>query len=92
MHPFRSKRWSRAEPGAPRAGLIAGAAGLALAFGFPGAWAQAQPAPATPAPAAPTASVSAGAPQANPADPAEPVVVTASGAERRLFETPYAAC
>jgi iron complex outermembrane receptor protein len=83
MHPFRSKRWSRAEPGAPRAGLIAGAAGLALAFGSPGAWAQAQPAPA-----APTAP---GPASAAPADPAEPVVVTASGAERRLFETPYAA-
>ena len=83
MHPFRSTRWSRAEPGAPRACLIAGAAGLALAFGSPGAWAQAQPAPA-----APTAP---GPASAAPADPAEPVVVTASGPERRPFGTPYAA-
>ena len=88
MHPFRSKRSNRAEAGTGRAGVLTGAAGLALALGVPGAWAQTLPAAAAPAVAAPTASAPT---SAAPADPAEPVVVTASGAERRLFETPYAA-
>lgn len=83
MHPSRSKRSNRAEPGAARAALLTGAAGLALALGAPCSWAQAQPAAAAPAAPAPASAA--------PADPAEPVVVTASGAERRLFETPYAA-
>lgn len=62
---------------------------LAAAAATAPAWAQAPtPAPQSPAPA-PAAAPGGGADAAQA--PLEQVVVTASGAERRLFETPYAA-
>lgn len=85
MRPYRSKPKRRAE--SRPAGLRPAACGVALLVwaAAGAAWAQ-SPAP-QPAAAPPAPVPAADAAQA----PLEQVVVTASGAERRLFETPYAA-
>jgi iron complex outermembrane receptor protein len=101
MHRYRSKPKRRAEArwpvllAAARAAAV-GAALLAAGAATAPAWAQSPP------PAAPPGASAAAAPVPAPAAaaggtadaaqaPLEQVVVTASGAERRLFETPYAA-
>ncbi len=101
MHRYRSKPKRRAEAHVPvllaaaRAAAV-GAALLAAGAATAPAWAQSPP------PAAPPGASAAAAPVPAPAAaaggtadaaqaPLEQVVVTASGAERRLFETPYAA-
>ena len=62
---------------------------LAAAAATAPAWAQAST--PTPQPAAPAPAAAPGGAADAAQSPVEQVVVTASGAERRLFETPYAA-